>query len=273
MILALVVVLVGGFYLYRHRATIFQFTTPASPPPITADHLGQTAAPLPPAATAVPTVPSESPAPAAPPDPALLAQQLREFFTHLDNQEYIRAYGLKGGSQSYLGQLLHQILDQPPVVKGEADDRMTMLKNSAHFYRVLGPKNIALLKEILATEGEGLEPLLATCYSWSQLPVSSQSQEPNLVFPGKKIYEYAGFFVNTLGGQSYLLRRSPKVRVLIQYYSLLIIDRANQELANRHGITIKRAVERARQELGAADFLADQAHYLTTLEELGSRAH
>jgi hypothetical protein len=57
--------------------------------------------------------------------------------------------------------------------------------------------------------------------------------------PLNVMYEYAGFFLNTLAGKSYLLRRDSKVRILTIYYSILILDKANDETLNRHGIDIR----------------------------------
>ncbi len=265
-ILVAVAVLAGGFFLYRHRAAIF----PPRPPLVLESRVKAIPA-SPPVLVAKPEAGGETVAPAAP-DPAQLARQLREFFARLDSQEYIRAHALKGGSQVYFGQLLAKVLAQPPVVAGEAESSYAILKNSAHIYRVLGGNNIALIKEILAAEKEGLEPFLAACHAWSRLPPASREQGLNLAFPEEKVYEYAAYFLNTLGGQSYLLRRAPNLRMLIQYYSLLVIDQANQEGRNRHGIAIKRAVERCRREIATMDSLANKEQYLTTLDELARRA-
>lgn len=270
----IIVVLIGIILTYRYRATIFHLKSPTNQQ-VTSQESGLTAVPAPAPAVTLPPAPevaSSGPAAVSASDPAQLAQQFHEFFAHLDSQEYIRAYSLKGGSEAYLTQLVAQVLAQPPVVVGEADDHLTMIKNSAHFYHVLGPKNIALIKEILASEKDGLEPLLATCYAWSRLPATSQGQGLQLNLPLKQLYEYASFFINTLGGQSYLLRRTPDLRMLAQYYSLRIIDQANQESENRHGIAIQRAVRVSLQEIGAADSLADKNQYLATLQEIGSRA-
>ena len=46
------------------------------------------------------------------------------------------------------------------------------------------------------------------------------------------------FFLNTLGGRSYMLRRESKLRMLVSYYAILIVDRANDEKFNRYGIDV-----------------------------------
>jgi hypothetical protein len=55
----------------------------------------------------------------------------------------------------------------------------------------------------------------------------------------KTIYEYATFFLNTLGGRSYMLRRDSKMRMLVNYYALLAVDMANDTGRNIYGIDIR----------------------------------
>jgi len=81
-------------------------------------------------------------------------------------------------------------------------------------------------------------------------------------------YEYAGFFLNSLGGRSYLLRRDPGVRILTTYYSVLILDRANEEDLNRHGIDIRPHIDSVAQEIRNSRGLVFQKQYLDRLEAL-----
>jgi hypothetical protein len=59
------------------------------------------------------------------------------------------------------------------------------------------------------------------------------------------LYEYGGFFLNTLGGKSYLFRRTSAIRCLTDYYAVLILDRANDAEINRYGIDIRPLITRA----------------------------
>jgi hypothetical protein len=82
------------------------------------------------------------------------------------------------------------------------------------------------------------------------------------------LYLYAGFFLNTLGGQSYLLRRDPHIRVLLRYYSVLVLDRANNEGVNIYGIDIRYHLNSVIEEMDAAGNLADSQAYISNLLQL-----
>jgi hypothetical protein len=82
------------------------------------------------------------------------------------------------------------------------------------------------------------------------------------------LYEYAGYFINTLGGQSYLFRRSLHLRLLIRYYSILIIDRANSVDANRYGIDIRYTLDALIAELQTNGDLENSQDYLENLIRL-----
>jgi hypothetical protein len=79
------------------------------------------------------------------------------------------------------------------------------------------------------------------------------------------MYEYAGFFLNALAGKSYLLRRDSKVRILTTYYSILILDRANDETLNRHGIDISPYIDFLFYEILNQRGLVYQRQYLAEL--------
>lgn len=89
--------------------------------------------------------------------------------------------------------------------------------------------------------------------------------------PLGSLYEYGGFFINTLGGQAYLFRRDSRLRLLVKYYAILIIDRADSNDMNRHGIDIRVAIEALIDEMAASQVLADQDEYLTKLAALQTK--
>jgi hypothetical protein len=82
------------------------------------------------------------------------------------------------------------------------------------------------------------------------------------------MYEYAGFLLNTLGGRSYLLRRSPKVRALTTYYCVLALDRANDEELNSKGIDIRPYIKSSLMEIKNQIGLIYQKEYIAKLSEL-----
>ena len=107
---------------------------------------------------------------------ALLAEKLHGFFRHLDNQEYIRNFNLKEPSQGYFAALAYRLLDNPPVVSRESDDLYTILKNMAHFFRVIGQDNIILIKTILDRERDKIEDVAQNCISGRpRAPVTRRS--------------------------------------------------------------------------------------------------
>ena len=82
------------------------------------------------------------------------------------------------------------------------------------------------------------------------------------------MYEYAVFFLNSLAGKSYLLRRESKVRILTVYYCILILDQANQKVINRYGLDIRPLIDAAAYDIRSQRGLVAQKQYLDTLLQL-----
>jgi len=74
--------------------------------------------------------------------------------------------------------------------------------------------------------------------------------------------------LNTLGGRSYLFRRESGTRLLVNYYSVLVIDRANREGINRHGIDLARILPLLTREIEATGQLIYRETYLDNLYDL-----
>ncbi|MBN2178824.1 MAG: hypothetical protein JW743_05295 [Deltaproteobacteria bacterium] len=173
-------------------------------------------------------------------DPGELALEKREevkkFFAYLDRQDYIKAYALEKGTYAHFLQLLSKLSSNPPVVSGEMKDISLLMQNMAHFCRVTGKKNIVLFKDILSHEKDIIEPTTELLYEWMLAEINAESGEIELSLEG--LYEYAAFFLNTIAGKAYLMRRDSKTRILSIYYSVLIIDEADRENLNRYGFDI-----------------------------------
>lgn len=197
----------------------------------------------------------------------LMAEQLHAFFTKLDHEEYIKAFSLNKPTQDYFTDLAEKLLANPPVVTRESDELYTILKNMAHFFRIIGKQNILLLKGILDREREQIEDVAAVGYQWIDSGTCT-SDLFDLNAPLKKLYEYAGFFLNTMGGRSYLFRRDSRSRLLVNYYSILIVDRANREGLNYHGIDTKQVIPQLIDEIDATNQLIYKESYLDHLYEL-----
>lgn len=196
------------------------------------------------------------------------AEVVKKFYAHLDDREYMQAYGLQTSSEKHFTDLLQKLLDNPPVVSGETSDLYTILQNTAHFFRIIGKDNILILKGILDREKDEFEHVLKQLFSMFEIP-DCLNHSFALTVPENALYDYAGFFLNTMGGRLYLFRRDSMSRMVVSYYSILLIDKANNQASNRHGIEIKGSINRLIQEMeSAGDNLKLQQIYLNKLYSL-----
>ncbi len=221
----------------------------------------------------VPVAPSESDAAGQPEvkeasrasNCAHLADGVEAFFDTLDTRPYLQQFQLEKKSSVYFPKLIQKLVDNPPVVTGETDDLFTILQNTAHFFRIIGKKNILVLKGILDRERDTFEQVLADFYQLTEYPDCLQ-QRFNLEIGNDPLYQYAGFFLNTMGGRLYLFRRDSMSRMVVNYYAILIIDQANREGRNRYGIDIGHAIDSLIAEIENSNIdLRMRDHYLETL--------
>lgn len=215
--------------------------------------------------------------PAVPAPPPLspcrqTAAALDEFFRHLEEQEYIAAYELGEPVAAHINKLIIKLLNNPPIISKETDDIFTVLKNTAHFYRVLGHKDLSFIKDILTYERDDIEYLMSLFYKWSRVGGECRSDTLPIELPLKKTYEYAGFFLNTLGGQSYLFRRESNIRALTRYYCTLILHQAESASLNRYHINEAYTIQSTLEEIRNATTLENQEEYLATLASLSAKA-
>jgi hypothetical protein len=213
--------------------------------------------------TTVTSVPSGTAEPIKQPE-----DKIKAFYAHLDTKPYLQEYHLEKPSQAHFTGLMQKLLDNRPVTTRETDDLLTVVKNTAHFYRVLGKDNITLLKNVLDQEKSSLEDMLADYYALAETPEGLQ-KSLSLRVPLNALYEYAGFFLNTMGGRLYLFRRDPVTRMTVTYYGILIVDKANRESNNKDGIQIKQTIDSLIAEIeGSGSQLRFKERYLDKLYEL-----
>lgn len=206
--------------------------------------------------------------PAATVDKQRLIEELNSFYSHLDQVPYMQAFGLKEPSKVHFSRLLQKLIDNPPVVTRETDDLLTLLKNTAHFFRVLDQENITILKGILDREKKSFEQILKTFYTLTYYPEILQ-KEYSLTIQPEALHDYAGFFLNTIGGRLYLFRRDSASRMTVSYYAILVIDRANSEGSSRHGIDLRPAIDSLIEEIeNTGKNLRFKEEYLDTLYDL-----
>ncbi|RWX50078.1 hypothetical protein VU00_11501, partial [Candidatus Electrothrix marina] len=193
---------------------------------------------------------------------------LSNFFNTLEKKDYSKE-AIKDDRplQEYFNALATQLLNNPPVVTHETDDLYTVLTNTAHFFRILGKDNMHLAQKVLK-ETTDFEGIAAEMYRLSTEGKECVSGNKRLEIPFTAAYEYAGFFLNTLGGRSYLFRRDPGTRLLVNYYAVLILDQANKKHLNTYGLDISEQLPWLIQEMEANNRLTRREEYLDKLYEL-----
>jgi hypothetical protein len=177
-----------------------------------------------------------------------LTDEINSFYTHLDQQSYIQDLGLTEPSQVYFSKLLQKVAGNPPVVHGETDDLFTLLQNTAHFFRILGKDNIDILKRVLEQEKNSFEHVLKSFYGLTYQPDSLKEKYKISMTPAT-LTDYAAFFLNTMGGRLYLYRLDPTSRMVVTYYAIITIDRANNEGRGGHGIDIRPPISSLTEEI------------------------
>lgn len=190
--------------------------------------------------------------------------RIDSFFSYID--EKISTGDMD--SQDLFFQMVADLADNPPLVVGETRDLITLLRNRAHFFRVLKKERIDLVRNILKTEKDILEPAMADFYAYYISENRCINDADNPFLPMSFLYDYAGFFLETISGKSYLMRRDSAIRSLAVYYSVLIVDFAIDNELNRYGIDIREHIDFAEDDIRNQRGLAHRERYLETLGEL-----
>ena len=197
-----------------------------------------------------------------------LVDTINAFYIHLDQQLYIQDLALQQPSKVYFSKLLQKLADHPPTVIRETDNLYTLLNNTAHFYRLLGKKNIVIIKKILAMENNSFEKNANALYQLTAYP-EELKKEFNLSIPPKAITDYGAFFLNTMGGRLYLFRRDSTTRMVVTFYAIMAINRANSAGNGGHGIDLRPAIPALIEEMeNGGRLLQFKEQYLDTLYDL-----
>ena len=199
------------------------------------------------------------------------ADQLERFFAHLDEQAYMSDFHLPEKSRAHFTKIIQKLLEQPPAITRETDDYFTLLKNTAHFFRIIGKENTLALKGILDRERNSLEPILQAFYVLTEHPQTLRERFA-LEVAREPLYDYACFFLNTIGGRLYLFRRDAASRMVVSYYAIVTIDTANSRGYNRLGIDLRPFVDALIEEMeSAGGRLRYKETYLDRLYDLKER--
>lgn len=163
-----------------------------------------------------------------------LKQAVESFFYYLDNNGYSDRYNLKDGAFSYYKNVLTLLDRNPPQFAGESAEMLSLFRSMSHFSRILGKNGALIIKDIIENETDMVEPALAVFFQLfkNEKNCPTQDMVPSL----STMYQYAHFFLNTLSGKSYQMRRNSKLRILAQYYSVMIVRMAEEKSMNIYGI-------------------------------------
>lgn len=197
-----------------------------------------------------------------------LKRQILTFFSYLDKKEYVKSYNWKGGVYEWTQRAVSKLSRERPVVSGETTDIYGLVKNMAHFYRMLGKKEVGFVKEVLANESDIVEIISALFYGW--FSSKDRCKDSLGICPSNEeaMYEYAGFFLDTLAGRSYLLRRDSRIQALVGYYAVLVIHRANERHQNKYGIDIRPYIDSVLDNISNQMGLAHREFYIKKLMDL-----
>jgi hypothetical protein len=196
-----------------------------------------------------------------------IERRIAAFFVHLDKQDYINEYKLGRGTYDLYEETIVKISEKPPLLVNETESLSSMFQNMAHFYRLLGREPLSLIRDVLLYEDADMESTMRDFYLWYTYNYSNGSSIKGR--PSQEaLYEYAGFFLNTIGGRNYLMRRDSKIRILTSYYSVLILDRANDTKQNPYGIDIRPYVRLVYGDISGKSGLIFYSEYIKKLTRL-----
>jgi len=199
-----------------------------------------------------------------------LLLQVRTFLKYMEQQDYMGSYRGSGGSRKLIGDVTQLLAQSPPMLSGEMEDLIRLIQNVTHLYRQLGKERVNIIKNLFKSESDIIETVMAIFYAY----MISGDRCPDKIVQLPSLenrYLYAGYFLNTLAGRSYLLRRDSKMRVLISYYAVLTIDIANDEMLNAYGIDIRPYIDHSFYEIGNQKGLNYRKPYLEKLTGLRAK--
>jgi hypothetical protein len=199
-------------------------------------------------------------------DCSKITNQVAAFFQYLDSKAYLIWPDTNIRAEELFEEIYTKLAANPPINVGEMENLHSVLRNVTHFYRILGKDRIELLKTILQSESAVMEPAMAVIHAW--LVVCSQSQPSEEKTRLKEVYPYAVYFLNTLGGRSYLLRRDSKIRMLVTYYAMLTVDLANDNKLNAYGLDVRPYIDYLFYDINNQKGLMHRERYLTKLAAL-----
>jgi hypothetical protein len=191
-------------------------------------------------------------------------RELRELFSYLDEKDYVRELKIGEDTFSRFKKIIHDLSLYPPLPAGEGISYEKIIENIYHFYRALNLKDLKLIRLIAKNEADSMEINLALFYKW--LVSGAQCTRKGGLPPSSDtLYRYAGFLVNSIGGRAYLFRRETRLRLLLSYYSLLIVHEADKKKMNSFGLDISPFLEPLAEEIENFQLLYFRREYASKL--------
>ena len=196
-----------------------------------------------------------------------IANDMQEFFHYLDSKGYVQRRGTDVKTYARFIGLIKKLSSDPPLPAGEGIDTDLITKNIFHLFRVMDRQDLRLVRDIIRNEVDTLELNMDLFYSW--VMGEGRCPEQNGSRPSLDIlYQYAGFFLNSIGGRAYLFRRSLEFRLLVSYYCLLIIHEADKRGKNSYGIDVVPFITPIADEISLFSDFYFQNDYLEKLDSL-----
>ncbi len=200
-------------------------------------------------------------------DPEVAAAKTEQLFSRIDSSSYFSDHGLKTDTHRLFAAIAESMKRTRPVVSEEVRDIYTLLRNVTYFYRLLGKNRLLALRDIVSGERDHIETDAALLYICAA-PWHESYMNDSLTLPAEALYEYAAYFLHTIAGKMYLLRRDPGLRQLLTYYCILILDRTQREGINTYGIDIRTHTDALLKEMELCAHLEYRGEYLKQLKEI-----
>ena len=203
-------------------------------------------------------------------DPCIqIEKDVADFFTYLNTKKYVLNLNSESDAYAHFIKILNKLNANPPIPAEEIGNPSNLLKNITHFFHALGKEDLYLLKEIITKEQDTLEIDFRMFFKW--LLLIEDCPDPEGLRPSLEVLcQYSGFFLNTIGGRSYLFRRTPKVRLLTSYYCLLILHEADKKGENNYGLDIFPHIAPIKNEFANQPTFTFQMDYVEHLNRIES---
>jgi len=198
-----------------------------------------------------------------------IEKDINSFFRYLDKKDYVRNLAPETDMYTRFTKIIKKLTDNPPIPAEKTSDNEHMIRNITHFFHILGKDDLQLIKEMINNEQGTMELDIKMFFKWLSLKNRCHCFE-ELKPSMESIYQYAGFFLNTIGGRAYLFRRTSTLRLLVSYYCLLILHEADRTGENRYGLDIYPHIALVKNEITNYPAFQFQQEYIEQLSRLES---